>query len=1075
MKKFATKPVRHFVPTAFFATLMWGSACFGADAPQTLSLQGAWQFGMNGPKMAPDSAQLPTLALRDTIELPGTTETRKKGTARGAGWNGQLTRVYKFEGPAWYQREITIPPGWNQKRVSLFLERTKPSQVWVDGRSVGQQVILTAPQEYTLGALSPGVHKLTVLVDNSIIPIPGDMHQLSDNTQGNWNGLLGKLELRATDAVWLEDVQVYPDVSTRTVKVRVQIGNSGGKSGAGTLFVQAKGRGISGGAARANVKWSATGSSASGSSASGSIAEMTLPLGKNAALWDEFSPNLHSLSVQLRGAGVQDSRTLTFGLRQFTSGPNGFAINGRPTFLRGKHDAAVFPLTGHPPMDVAGWRRYLSICKAWGINHIRCHTWTPPEAAFIAADELGMYFQPEIPFWGDFTAEIKAKVKPEGERIMRAYGNHPSFVMFSLGNENRNSREIMGSLVSELRALDNRHLYVQGSNNFAWDPQLPAGDDFLISARVKNSPQSPSRNVRGSHATVDSADAHVQAGPANTLKDYSEAVAGMAKPVIGHEVGQYTTYPDFQEIPRYTGVMRADNLASFRAKLEKSGMLGQLDDFARSSEALAQLCYREEIETALRTPGMGGFDLLDLQDFPGQGTALVGILDALMEPKKGIDHEQWLQYCAPVVVLARFPKYGWTSSETFAAQIQVAHYGPADLKTSQLTWNLRDEAGKTVRQGQMSISGVKQGGVRNLGSLSIPLVGIKVPARLNLELELGGTKVNNTYPLWIYSPAPVVVPSNVVVARSFDAKTRRDLSEGKRVFLVLDGKKPLARTVGGGFATDFWNFPMFHNKPGTMGLLVDNKSAALSLFPSDKHSHWQWFDIALQAQPVMLSPSAMLNPSATPQKSLVQVVDNMDRNQNLGLIFEAKVGSGRLLVCASDLLAMQDKIEARQLLASLFAYGASDAFQPQVSMAPAALSEVLMTAIPLQGKATAATEEKSWMNLNPGKAVDSNDYTPWRPDNQETGQFWQFTFDSPQTLRGGEIVWENPGIKYRLETSTDGTKWTVVSDQMQNALGTSHRLDFAADNVKMVRIAIPNQSARLRASINEVRFFAPQD
>ncbi|HEX8465921.1 MAG TPA: hypothetical protein VF627_15010, partial [Abditibacterium sp.] len=873
-------------------------------------------------------------------QLPGTTETNKKGTVRGPGWTGQLTRVYKFEGPAYYQREITVPANWANKRVSLYLERTKPTQVWIDGRALGENVLLTAPHEYTVGNLTPGTHRLTVLVDNSVIPIPGDMHQLSDNTQGNWNGILGKIELRATDAVWLEDVQLYPDAATKTVRVRAKIGNASGQSGSGTVSVSAKGNGVSGATRRVPISWNA----------GESTAQFDVPLGTRAALWSEWKPNLHEMTLQLRGAGVQDERKVSFGLRRFTSGPQGFAINGRPTFLRGKHDAAVFPLTGHPPMDVAGWRRYLQVCKDFGINHLRFHTNTPPEAAFTAADEMGVYLQPEIPFWGDFTEDIKTRVKPEGEAIMRAFGNHPSFVMFALGNENRNSREIMGSLVTELRALDPRHLYAQGSNNFAWDPQLMPTDDFLVSARVKNSPQSPSRNVRGSHATVDAADGHVQVGPANTLKDYSEAISGLAKPAISHETGQYTTFPDFKEIPKYTGVMRAHNLEIFRKKLVDAGMIDQVDDFALASDVLSMLCYREEIETALRTPRMGGFDLLDLQDFPGQGTALVGMVNALLEPKPGISAAQFRQFCAPTVLLARFPKYGWTNNETLTATLQVAHYGEADLPRARLSWTLRDAAGKVVRSGKMPRLNVMQGGVRELGLLSLPLAGLQTPSQLKLELALDGTAIKTSYPLWIYgSQNAPVAPQNVAVAKSFDADTRARLARGERVFLVLDGQKQLAHTVGGGFATDFWNFPMFHNKPGTMGLLTDPKTPALASFPTEMHSNWQWFDIAFRAQPLVLD--------ATPQgyRPIVQVIDNMERNHRLGLVFEFKVGNGRLLVCASDLTTMQDKPEARQLMSSLMSYAASEKFNPQTEMTPDALSELFLTAVPMIGKPSASS------------------------------------------------------------------------------------------------------------------------
>ncbi|MCU7497148.1 MAG: hypothetical protein HF311_16875, partial [Ignavibacteria bacterium] len=177
-----------------------------------------------------------------------------------------------------------------------------------------------------------------------------------------------------------------------------------------------------------------------------------------------------------------------------------FAVNGRTTFLRGKHDGCVFPLTGHPPMDEAGWLKYLKICRQYGINHIRFHTWTPPEAAFAAADALGMYLQPELPYWGEYNETIQKAMMPEAERILKAYGNHPSFVIFTLGNECGGSRDVMAAMVSDLRARDPRHLYAQGSNNFYWDPSPGAGDDFWTTMRTG---KDAAHSVRGSFATVD--------------------------------------------------------------------------------------------------------------------------------------------------------------------------------------------------------------------------------------------------------------------------------------------------------------------------------------------------------------------------------------------------------------------------------------------------------------------------------------------------------------------------------------------------------------------------------------------
>ena len=104
-------------------------------------------------------------------------------------------------------------------------------------------------------------------------------------------------------------------------------------------------------------------------------------------------------------------------------------------------------------------------------------------------------------------------------------------------------------------------------------------------------------------------------------------------------------------------------------------MLDQAHDFFKASGALAVVCYREDIEAALRTPEFGGFQLLDIQDFPGQGTALVGILNVFMENKGMIEPEQWRGFCSETVPLFRMEKYVWTNDETLTGKVQIAHYG----------------------------------------------------------------------------------------------------------------------------------------------------------------------------------------------------------------------------------------------------------------------------------------------------------------------------------------------------------------------------------------------------------------
>jgi hypothetical protein len=1038
-----------------------------SDSGHIISLAGEWRFLRGEPKLAAPPGALPKLGFSDLIQLPGTTDTNQKGRASGERATESLTQPWHFEGACWYQREITIPDGWRGQRSTLFLERTKYTQVWLDGQPVGEQAIFLTSQDYDLGRdLATGRHTLTIAVDNSRLPPFGtDAHQFSGNTQGNWNGIIGKIELRETDPVWIENAEIYPNAVERRITVKVHINNVTQTTGEGLLTLQATGEGVRPDATIVtNVQWSV----------SGTNLELQLALGPNAALWDEFHPTLLNLTLHLKGSSVDDECQFSFGLRNFVANGHQFTINGRPTFLRGKHDACVFPLTGHPPMDVAGWLGYFRICKSYGLNHIRFHSWTPPEAAFTAADQMGFYLQPELPFWGAFDEHARKVWESEAKRLISQFGNHPSFVMFSMGNEPWGGADVLALLVADLHAYDKRILYVRGSNGFSGDSRPGPGDDYYIGSDFQPESNGPRYQIRAANAGEHPG--HVQVGPANTMTDYSNAVAHATLPLISHEMGQFTVFPDFKEIAKYTRAARAYDLERFQKMLADAGMADQDIAFAKASGALAALCYREEIESCLRTPNYGGFELLDLVDFPGQGSALVGILDAFMDSKGIITPEQWRQFCAPMVLLAKFQKYTWTQNETFTADLEIAQYGDEDLSRAALAWTLKDAAGKTLRAGELPPVNLARGNVRSIGKLSIPLAGFAAPAQLRLELSLPADKLATSYPLWIYpSQIDTALPANVKLVRTFDTDAEKTIAGGGRVLLVCNNTNKFARTVGGGFAPDFWNFQFFHGKPGTMGLLCDPATPALALFPTESHSNWEWFDIARDSQPLILDTV-----TPTTDRPLVQVIDNYARDHKLGLVFEMKVGQGRLLVCAADLIELAGQHpEAGQLLASLLAYAGSNQFSPKSSVSVAALRELFQTVIPMDGcKATASSFDPGWQGYKPFQLIDGNESKDWRADPKADGETWcQVEFPKATDLGACEILWENPdpGYRYLVQTSANGSDWQTVSDQRESHFTSARqRIPLGLKAVKILRIVITATPDNHAAAINEIRFFPPE-
>jgi len=928
---------------------------------QTISLAGTWQFALDPENVGVDQ-QWFAKDLEDTVQLPGTTDENHKGIKKDEQCIDRLSRVWYWKGPAWYQHRVTIPDTWKDKRITLFFERTKNTRVWVDKTFCGWEDTLSAPQIFDVTkAMTPGKHTITVVVDNAKLPPVGPAHAVDERTQTNWNGIVGEMELRASAPVWLDDVQVYPDIEKKQAVVRALIGNITGKAASGQLTV---------GCASYNVARSSTLTSQSFKvKAPGreNLHEFVYKLGDDVPRWDEFQPAMLRLDLRLEstadGVSHRDERTVNFGMRRFATRRNQFTINGRPVFLRGKLDCCFFPLTGYPPMDKAGWLRVLSIAKSYGINHYRFHSWCPPRAAFEAADELGMYLQPELPnkrsaFKAPESKEAakynidrldvespETKVslydyaKREGELIFKAFGNHPSFVMFTLGNElGRNQG--MFEMVAYYKEIDPRRLYAQGSNNVHWNPHLAEGDDFWVTCKT-----SRTLPVRGAFFQGDYPNPHIEHASPSTMVDFSESIAGIQVPVISHENGSFQVSPDFREIPKYTGVTRARNLEIFRERLREAGMLDQAHDFVRASGALSVICHREDIEASLRTPGLGGFQLLDLQDFPGQGTALVGMLNVFMESKGLITPEAWRQFCCEMVPLLRMKKYTWMTDETFIGRVQVAHYGPADLPDARVTWTVTGSDGKMVAGGAFDPVTIEQGKVFEIDMFALPLGDIAAPQKLTITVAVEGTKYRNDYEIWVFPPkVDTSVPSGVMVTDGFTAAaTQKHLGAGGKV-LLLPKLDQLPHSIKGSFQTDFWCFPMFRRgaerlgievAPGTLGFLCDPKTPALAEFPTEFHSNWQWWHLVKNSRPIILDDT----PAG--YRPIVQAIDNFERNHKLGLIFETRVGKGTMLICAIDLLGQQDKPAARQLLHSLLRYLDSAAFAPKAELDADLLKKLL--------------------------------------------------------------------------------------------------------------------------------------
>ena len=897
----------------------------GSDSPLSLSLAGEWNVTLGDAKEVKHAM------------LPGTIDTNHLGFAPSdTTETTHLTRLYAYKGKATYSRTIEIPKQWKKAAVELFLERTKPTWVYVDGKLVDSCNFISTPQRYILPKLKTGKHQLDIVVDNSRgVPeqVYGSSHAYTEDTQTNWNGIIGEISLK---------------------QVELKAGQKL-KSG----MVQSESRQYTG---------------------------KVLPCFKD---------------FHIEGAH--------------------FYADGHPVFLRGKHDAAVWPLTGHVDMTVEGWMKYLGICSAYGINHVRFHSWCPPEAAFVAADSLGIYLQPELPFWGSFDdkdEKLMAFLHQEGENILREYGHHPSFRMMALGNELWGSIDKMKEFVDDFREIAPDKYYTFGSNYYLGYQGVKEGMDYFTTCRIGGEGWGKyNTHTRGSFSFADAYDGGIiNHFRPNTTMNFDEACDKWASPqpwqrqdveqtsykraagipIISHETGQFQTYPDFREIKKYTGVLYPYNFEIFRRRLAAAGMLSQADDFHKASGLWSVKLYKADIEMDLRTKNMAGFQLLDIQDYPGQGSAFVGILDAFMESKGITTANEWHQWCSSVVPLLVTDRFCYDENEMMNAKVQIANYGGESLKGKKLVWkldyaldeNFGDDAAPNaganidrfnqpspLAQGEIPIT-TDEEGLIDIGEIHHKMkvmadgfndgngtcLDVKIPSRkviLTLDIDYGrydARRHRNTYDLWIYTTEKSldIYKKGVVITSDLTDEVAKKLEKGAKVlWLPTTSKNFVASadtisqagnatpyTVGGLFQTDYWNYRMFkticeNNKktvsPGTLGILTNPKHPIFCDFPTEMHTNWQWFPVIKDSHPLVLDNFAK------DDKPIVQVIDNIERNHKLGLVMEWKVGAGKLLVCMSDLEKASEYPEGRAFYESVLSYMRSPEFAPQSEITIAGL------------------------------------------------------------------------------------------------------------------------------------------
>ena len=861
-------------------------ACTTLSAQPSIDLSGQWDFSMGD-----------TPHYDDTITLPGSMLTNGKGhpVSVKTPWTGSLydssfyfnpymaqyrqeghmkfpfflTPARHYIGRAWYRRTVQVPRSWRGQQVTLTLERPHiETTLLVNGHEVGHQMSLSVPHEYDVTPyLKYGRRNtLEIAVYNGIenVGVGQDSHSVTDQTQGNWNGIVGRIALRTTPRIYR--LRVEPDIVNKRARILLN----------------------------------------------DTVYQVQLPA--DAALWDEFNPVLHTVSVSYRGHQVP----VTFGLRQVgVSGPQ-LLINGRPVWMRGTVGNCCFPETGYPPTDEASWERVFGQCKAYGLNHIRFHSYCPPEAAFNVADRLGLYLQVEGPSWPNHGVKLRRGMvidqylMDEGRRMLDTYGRHPSFVMMAAGNEPAGDWvSYCRDWVKAMKQYDPTRIYCGASvgGGWAWDE----GSEYHVKAGA--------RGLDWDRHAPQSTDDYQQ--QLLFPRNYRDTVPNR-EPIIAHEQGQWCVFPDFKEIPQYTGAYQPGNLEIFRDLLRDNGMEQQAEKFLAASGHLQVLCYKYEMERNLRTPDYAGFQLLGLNDYSGQGTALVGPLNVHWREKGYCTAQDWTQFCNAVVPLARFPRFVFTDTDI---QIPVDIYNAykEPLRNARLHWHV-DQLGTS---GQQPLATLPLGRSAQVCTLQ-PVAGLQPlsePRKLTLVVTVSSDNApdyTNSWDFWLYPPQVQMPETDVYETDTLDQQALLTLQRGGSVLLTAAGRIRYGNDVRHTFLPVFWNTSWFKMRPPhTTGAYIQREHPVFRHFPTDDWQNLNWWELTNRAQ--------VMNLASFPAdyQPIVQPIDTWHVSRKLGMLLEARVLNGRLLMTTLDISHQLDsRPVARQLRYSVLRYMQSPDFQP---------------------------------------------------------------------------------------------------------------------------------------------------
>lgn len=959
-----------------------------------------------------------------------------------------LRSQHSYRGKIWLQKKVYIKNIRNDRVYHLFLERVMwQTRLWINGTFVGTTESLSTPHEFDVTPFITEDNTITLCIDNN------DIHDINttpsaytEETQTIWNGAIGVCKIDSSPFKKSE-LNITPSLKKQQVKIKLHLEQLIENDAELSIVLRHNKKEIN--------KHTESFSGIISTNVSFSVEKIES--------WSEFDPSLYQIEVtvdQNKTTVWQEVRS--FGFRTWTHQGNQLMLNNNPTFLRGTIDCALFPKTGYPPMNTKDWQKIFSKIKNYGFNHIRFHSWCPPEEAFTVADQLGLYLQVEGPLWlddyMDFMVGDKSDhwqfFKEESTRIINCYGHHPSFSFFSCGNEVRGDYSLLRGIIKQLKAINSKILYTITTN---WDREITPEDDIFMAQTVDKVP------IRGQYFLDELAD--------GTQQNYSEGISNRSVPVISHEVGQYSIYPSMNEIDKYTGTLRPTNFIAIRDDLKRKQMLENASDFTKDSGLLAFELYKNEIEAALRTPKMGGFQLLGLNDFTGQSTATVGLLDSFWEDKGIRDSTSFREFNNSIVPLAEFAHRIFNVHETFEFVPKVANY-QTRASNVLFEWQVLDSDDQQLAKGQQKVQELPLGVSTMGGKVSFSLhdtVHKNESVTLILNILINGRHYANHWHLWAYeddSTKPKE-PSKILHSEKISDSLLKKVSNGQTLILT-----PKAETIRSAEPTTF--FPVFRSpvhfkSKDNCGLHINKQNNLFNFFPSEEFADFEWKDLITNAYSISYENLENFEP-------LVQAIPNFFNNRKSFVLGEFKYGAGRVLI--SSLNTSKSSLSTRAFLNSLEKYGSSEDCDPQYEITNKQLKALYYPdgKIPKKidlalGKPTTA-DTKLDETHGPECAVDGKNQTAWLATDHSNGHWWQVDLKDLRQLKQIVIHTLTEGVYYYgVSVSDDGQEFRSVINTIAD---TKDNLLIKADiddTARYVRITYGDSNSEATIGHSEVNLY----